>query len=626
MKYSIVIPHLSNSTCIESCIKYIKQNSIYENEIITIVDETDVYYAFNKGVYASSCDTVVLLNDDMMVAKDWDKYIPIFSNQSTILTGHVVEPTLETHLIRGYKYYSFDCGKHINNFNYKKFEEYVKNQSVPEIEFNSIGWVMPMVVNKKTFVTFPNIKKFPVYWNDMLLVDDIMPFVGFKFGQIDMWVYHFSRHASNENISSRKCIFSYCNHQINPKISVLQQNVIEKLNKTQNCIYEFLKYNGNDGEVFPDQAIDYAFDKLFYQDNYDIILMLDIDCIPLNSTAIQYVFDRAAQGVIVGNIQRSNHINNDEHVYVAPSAICISKNTFEKLGKPSFKPTIRSDIGEELCFIAEEHNVPLEMFLPSEYEKLPLNEQLPWNLRADMPKYGIGTTFVNCNNDEMFYHLFQSRFHNFNQLFYNKCISILTDGIYFDNIDMYSFYKNYLCQQVSTFKNPFEKLIKEIKPELIIEIGTGQGGFSIFLNDLTTRLKLKCKQITYDINNNNDIILKYNQTTNNTIEFHIKDIFDDIDYLTELINSSGTTLILCDGGNKVKEFQTFSKLIKKDDFIMGHDYAETTQFFDDHIYRKIWNWLELSGESIQEDIKKNNLIHYMKEEFSKIVWICMKKS
>ena len=49
--YSIVIPHLSNSDYIDTCIHYIKKNSKYDPEIIQIVDETDVYYAFNKGVY-----------------------------------------------------------------------------------------------------------------------------------------------------------------------------------------------------------------------------------------------------------------------------------------------------------------------------------------------------------------------------------------------------------------------------------------------------------------------------------------------------------------------------------------------------------------------------------------------
>lgn len=426
MKYSIVIPHLSTSRYIDECIKYIEKNSMYKNEIIRITDEQDVYYAFNKGVYISSCDTVVLINDDMIVSKYWDQFIPIYTNQNTVLTGYVVEPNpgKNTNNVQCIEY---DCGTTLLNFDYDKFQQYVNRQHVPNIQLNQKGWYMPLIVNKKSFISYPNINKFPEYANDILLIDNIMPFAGFKFAQINMWVYHFARQATfDSNALIKKCIFTYCNHQIDENFMLLHQNVVEKFNNFQNCKYEFLKYLGNDGEIFPDQAIDYAFNKLFYEDKYDVILMLDIDCIPLDSYAIEYVFNKALQGYIIGNIQRSNHINNNEHVYIAPSAICISKKTFEKLNKPSFAPTYRSDIGEELCFMAEEQDIPLEMFLPKNYEQLPLNENNPWELKNDMPRYGIGTTFIDSKEKEMFYHLFQSRYHKFNNLFFDKCISILT--------------------------------------------------------------------------------------------------------------------------------------------------------------------------------------------------------
>jgi hypothetical protein len=42
-----------------------------------------------------------------------------------------------------------------------------------------------------------------------------------------------------------------------------------------------------------------------------------------------------------------------------------------------------------------------------------------------MPEYGIGTTFINQYGKEMFYHLFQSRFGKFNDLFFVKCAELL---------------------------------------------------------------------------------------------------------------------------------------------------------------------------------------------------------
>lgn len=425
MKYSIVIPYLSDSKCIDLCKEYLKNNSMYEHEIVEIVDETDVYYAYNKGVFHSKSDTVVLLNDDMIVAKDWDRYIPFYSSQDTILTGHVVEAK-PGKMISGPSAIEYNCGD-INCFDYQRFQDFVKEDNAPEVKHNSKGWYMPLVVNKRSFVTYPNINKHPEYANDIVLLDNILPSLGYKFDQIKMYVYHFARQSvTNTALTNRKrCIFSYSNHQIEDKIITLQNKVIDKYNKIFNCKYEYLRYKEPDGKMFPDQVIDYAFQKLFYEENYETILMLDIDCVPLSTEALEYTFQQAEEGKLIGNVQRSNHIENNKHTYVAPSALCITRETFEKLGRPSFKTSNRGDIAEELTYLAEQKGIEIEKFMPKSYESLPFAGGKPWSLGDGEPEYGIGTTFINKNNKEMFYHLFESRVHKFNDLFFLKCAQLL---------------------------------------------------------------------------------------------------------------------------------------------------------------------------------------------------------
>lgn len=187
-------------------------------------------------------------------------------------------------------------------------------------------------------------------------------------------------------------------------------------------------------------------------------------------------------------------------------------------------------------------------------------------------------------------------------------------------------YDHYFCQQHPDFQEPFRKFLALSKPDLIIEIGAGSRVFSIFLNDVMTELGLKYRHISYDIVRFNEYTFLHNQTAINKIEGNIKDAFEDVDYLSDLINKYQTVLILCDGADKVKEFKTFAPLIKQHDFIMGHDYAITSEYFDKYIYEKIWNWLELPGELIQADIINNNLKYFMDDEFSKIVWLCMQKT
>lgn len=194
-----------------------------------------------------------------------------------------------------------------------------------------------------------------------------------------------------------------------------------------------------------------------------------------------------------------------------------------------------------------------------------------------------------------------------------------------NKIDGFNTYKQYACQQVINFQEPFKKLLKLSKPQLILEIGTGRGGFSIFLNDVMNELGLIYKHVTYDIHRYTDYIDQHNETVNNKIEFINKDVFSDLDYITSLINNYITTIVLCDGNDKTKEFNTFAPLIKEGNFIMGHDYAINREYFEKNIYEIKWNWLKLSGEDIQDTINNQHLKYFMNDEFNNIVWLCMQK-
>jgi hypothetical protein len=263
--YSIVIPHLSNSKYIDTCIKYIKENSKYDPEIIQIIDETDVYYAFNKGVYQAKYDIVVLLSDDMIVSKNWDEVFPMYLAEDTFLTMNVVEPYPGK--MNGPECIEYDCGDNLENFDYDKFQNYVdvNKAYVPEIEFNKIGWYMPFVVHKKSFVSYPNIDKFPLYANDVTLFHSVLPNLGYKFALVNSFVYHFQRKSTkqlySENIMKKRAIFTYSNHQIEDKISYLQKQMIGKFNKNKLCKYEYLHYKKPDGEMTPDQVIEYGLEK-----------------------------------------------------------------------------------------------------------------------------------------------------------------------------------------------------------------------------------------------------------------------------------------------------------------------------------------------------------------------------
>ena len=196
--YTIVIPHLSSSKYIDQCNYYLEKNSKIDHEVLRIVDETDVYYAYNYGVYHAKYDNVILMNDDMIVSEGWDIPFMKYAEPDVILTGHVIEPDpgILVSGKEGEEVYTqnikLDCGDSIDKFDYNKFVDYVATRDdLPEIIPNHSGWYMPTYVNKKTFVSYPNIKKFPIEANDVVWRDAILPYLGFKFGLVKSFFYHF---------------------------------------------------------------------------------------------------------------------------------------------------------------------------------------------------------------------------------------------------------------------------------------------------------------------------------------------------------------------------------------------------------------------------------------------------
>ena len=222
---------------------------------------------------------------------------------------------------------------------------------------------------------------------------------------------------------TKRAILTYWNFQSDSKITLSQNMVIFAFSDISTD-YKTLNYNAPDGVVFPDQVIDFGLNCLFDQENYDTVLILDVDCVPLSSNALKYTFEQAESGKLVGDIQRSNHLQNNEHVFIGSSCFCLTRQVYNDFGKLSFACTDRGDIGEEYTYRAEQSGYPLEMYMPKSFQAAPHGCQ-SWPLKTGMPHYGIGTTFVNKDGDEMFYHLFESRTNLNVELFLEKCNSIM---------------------------------------------------------------------------------------------------------------------------------------------------------------------------------------------------------
>lgn len=178
-------------------------------------------------------------------------------------------------------------------------------------------------------------------------------------------------------------------------------------------------------------------------------------------------------------------------------------------------------------------------------------------------------------------------------------------------------YKGIFTQQNKNFYPAFEKLFAQENIVRVLEIGTATGGFIRAVRDLTD-----AEIITYDI-----LETKHKATLEeNNISVNVKSVFDDFDNVEDYISGKGQVLVLCDGGNKIKEFEVFSRMLKSGDIIMAHDYSRDENLYQAYIKNHVWRWCEIQYKDIALSVETQNLEPVLTEEFQEAVWTCWKKA
>lgn len=193
-------------------------------------------------------------------------------------------------------------------------------------------------------------------------------------------------------------------------------------------------------------------------------------------------------------------------------------------------------------------------------------------------------------------------------------------------------YEGITVQQHPNVFNVMENLLNNVKPSRILEIGTAAGGFTLFLRHCLDKLGLESTKIkTFEIypSITHDVFKPFPET----IELLYENLFNSSynllvkpELIKDYIQQEGTTLVICDGGNKVTEFNTISELLKPGDYIMAHDYSLSKEYFNQYIVNKIWCWVEITENDIQEACQANGLEPYMAQELQKVVWVCKRKN
>jgi cephalosporin hydroxylase len=190
-------------------------------------------------------------------------------------------------------------------------------------------------------------------------------------------------------------------------------------------------------------------------------------------------------------------------------------------------------------------------------------------------------------------------------------------------------YRGYTAQQVDDFYPTIKKFLEEVKPARILEIGTAGGGFILAVKDILNEMGLSNVPVkTFDVIESP----YYKGLRSHNVEVNIENIFDHAylnlvkpERIVPYIQEEGTTVVFCDGGHKIGEFNSIAPHIKTGDFILAHDYIDTWDNFQTNYRDKIWNWCEVEEKYIEKVSIEQGLESYNKEEFDKIVWVCKNK-
>ncbi len=138
-------------------------------------------------------------------------------------------------------------------------------------------------------------------------------------------------------------------------------------------------------------------------------LLIDIDAFPLTKESIKISFITAYLQGVNGNLQRTNCLDNSEHLFIAESFMCFNTKILKALGENAWRVNKRSDVSEEITWLHPEF-LSKNNFKPIDTLMKPI-----WPLKGTKPVYGIGTTFgldkLKINYHHFFARNFASRLH-----------------------------------------------------------------------------------------------------------------------------------------------------------------------------------------------------------------------
>jgi len=238
------------------------------------------------------------------------------------------------------------------------------------------------------------------------------------------------------------CILTFIHYpSIHPNVIQLQKAVVQKYNPS-NYPHHVLQMVDDEyplwflhGHSIYEYLMGWSYKDL---KRHDVVIMLDIDAIPLSNDTFDILASIAKAGSLVGCIQKHT-FNKADHFRVSAFCGAFSMDTYEKMGKPICTPTSRGDTIEELTYAAEKEGIPVEYAYPyhsiagqpkpKDFDrwKYADGQMLDFGSYQGNPViHGIGVSYE-FNKKPFIFHNFQTNDIKNQQMFANKCVEVLNN-------------------------------------------------------------------------------------------------------------------------------------------------------------------------------------------------------
>jgi glycosyltransferase involved in cell wall biosynthesis len=163
---SVIVPTYKEPEALDLCLESLIKGQVNKNQILVVVDgfydlnkevlekyaehidildleeNVGLSKATNLGVYNSSFDKILIINDDNVAPKDWDVDLLSVYQINSVVTPNQIEPTKSIYL----QFIQKDLGRTIEDFSLEKFWQYEKEISEDRVE--ETGSTLPIFMSK----------------------------------------------------------------------------------------------------------------------------------------------------------------------------------------------------------------------------------------------------------------------------------------------------------------------------------------------------------------------------------------------------------------------------------------------------------------------------------------------